>query len=462
VLDISSENNNKIPSFEIIDGDIVKIFPVLEKDKNAVYLSGNVLRPGKYEFKQGMRIKDLFPDYLAFLPETYFNCGIVLRQNPETFINTLFPFNVKKVLDAPSSGDNLALQPKDEVVIYNKDFFEPDRTVSVEGSVNKPGSFKLLESMKIRDLVLQAGGLRIDASPIRGELYRRNVDSGRVEIEKIEFCVDCAMKNDTNHNYNLVRSDRVFIRQKMGWENERRVSLEGQFMYPGTYVILEGETLGELIKRAGGFKNNAYLSASVFTRPAVRELEDLRNKEYQQQLTADILTLSSKLTARGKGDEAQAELNQLALLKEKLKLTAPAGRIILDLTKPECYEGFKLDNGDAIFVPRNMNTIMVFGEVYNPATFAYNKEFVSPWYYVESAGGLKESSDRKHVYVIKANGRVITDKMQRISSVKLEPGDAVVVSPHLRSSNAYKLFLDTIEVIYKIAVSGALVWTMLK
>ena len=74
-------------------------------------------------------------------------------------------------MDDPASEDNFLLQPKDEVIIYNRDFFEPDRSVSIDGAVNKPGTLKLLEDMKIRDLILQAGGLREDASPTRGELY---------------------------------------------------------------------------------------------------------------------------------------------------------------------------------------------------------------------------------------------------------------------------------------------------
>lgn len=462
ILDISSENNGDIPYIEIEDGDIVKIFPVLEKDKNAVYLSGNVLRPGKYEFKQGMRISDLLPNYLSLLPETYFNYGIVLRQNPQTFINTLFPFNLKKVLEDPLSEENLSLQPKDEVTIFNRDFFEPDRTVSVDGSVNKPGSFKLLENMKIRDLILKAGGLRIDASPVRGELYRRNTDSNKVQIQKIDFCVDCAIKNDTNHNLPLIRADRVFIRQKQGWEDERKVSLNGQFMYPGTYVIFEGETLGDLIKRAGGFKADAYLSAAVFTRVSVRELEERRNNEYMQRIDMDIITLSAELAGKEKSEDAIALLTQQKLLKEKLNLTTPVGRVVLDLTKQETYDKFSLRNGDALFVPKNTNTVMVLGEIFNPATFAFNEKKSSPWYYVESAGGLKESADKKHVFIIKANGCVITNKMQRIASIKLEPGDAVVVPPHLRFSNTFKTFLETIDVIYKIAVSTALVWTIIK
>jgi len=101
VLDIESSNDD-IPQFEILDGDIVKIFPILLKDKNAVYLSGNVLRPGKYEFRKGMRINDIIHGYPELLPETYFNYAIILRQNPETFSYQIFPFNLRLVLDTPS------------------------------------------------------------------------------------------------------------------------------------------------------------------------------------------------------------------------------------------------------------------------------------------------------------------------------------------------------------------------
>ena len=99
-----------------------------------------------------MRVSDVLRSYEDLLPETYFSYAAVLRQNPETFSYQIFPFNLHQVLDTPSSSaDNMPLEPKDEVVIYNKDFFEPDRTVSIDGAVTKPGTFKLLENMKIRD-----------------------------------------------------------------------------------------------------------------------------------------------------------------------------------------------------------------------------------------------------------------------------------------------------------------------
>jgi polysaccharide export outer membrane protein len=462
VLDIDSAKSD-LPHFEVNDGDIVKVFPVLVKDKNAIYLSGNVWRPGKYEFKEGMRISDVIPDYHVLLPETYFDYGIILRQEPPSFLARILPFNLKKALDDPAAGDNLALLQKDEIVIYNKDFFEPDRSVTVDGAVTKPGVYKLLENMKLRDLILQAGGLNEEASPTRGELYRRTFTEKQVTTEKTDFCIACAMKDDPASNFLLQRSDRIFIRQKMGWEAERKVTLKGQFVYPGIYVIFEGETLGDLITRAGGFKKDAYLAASIFTRQSVKSLEERRKVEYMQQLDNNILSLSAELAAKQENEEAQAMLQQQKALRDKLSSVTPVGRVIIDLTTPEKYERFALEDSDEVFVPRNLNTISVLGEVYNPATFTYDNDKLRAPYYIEAAGGLKEeSSDKSHIYVVKANGSIITSKMMRLSSIKLEPGDAIVVPQKVRYTSAHKLFVDTIDAIFKLSTIAALVVTVTK
>ena len=118
VLDYNSEHND-LPSFEIKDGDIVKIYPVLEKNHNAIYLSGNVKRPGKQEFKENMRISDILFSYDLLLPETYFEYAVILRQDPPDFLERIITFNLKNVLDDSSSTDNLTLKPKDQILIYN-------------------------------------------------------------------------------------------------------------------------------------------------------------------------------------------------------------------------------------------------------------------------------------------------------------------------------------------------------
>jgi polysaccharide biosynthesis/export protein len=460
VLDLDSTKTEQ-PDFTVKDGDVVKVFPVLIKDKNAVYLSGNVMRPGKYEYKPSMRITDIIPDYQALFPETYFDYGIIMRLDERSFISKIIPFCLKKALDDPASSENRLLQPKDEVIIYNRDYFEPGRSVTIGGAVTNPDTFKLLEDMKIRDLILRAGGLREDASPARGELYRRKTDGHDIQTVKIDFCVECVMKDDPAHNLVLERSDRVYIRQKMGWEKERKAILSGEFVYSGTYILFEGETLGDLIKRAGGFKPDAYLNAAVFTRESVKKLEVRRKDEYLQQLEVNILEMSSKLASMEKNEEAQAMLSQQMTLKQKLALVEPTGRVVIDITNPKAYDSFILEDGDSLSVPRNLTTVSVIGEVYNPSTFTFNAGNKSANYYIESAGGLKENGDKKHTYVIKANGRIITNKMQHITSISLAPGDVIVVPQKISFSNPHKIFVDTADAIFKMATTLAVLLSVI-
>jgi protein involved in polysaccharide export with SLBB domain len=461
VLDLDS-CNGKLPDVEIHDGDIVKIFPILDKDNNAVYLSGNVLRPGKYEFKDGMRIRDLIMNYNSILPETYFDYAVIYRFEPPSYMNNIIPFNLKKVLEDNNASENIALKARDQIIVYNKDFFEPDRYVFVDGSVTKAGRYKLLDNMKIRDLILQAGGLRDEASPIRGELYRRqSANVERISTEKLDFCVECAMADSSGDNLILRKSDHIFIRSKMGWEEERKVLLRGQIVYPGKYILYEGETLGDLIKRAGGFKDDAYLAAAVFTRKSVKEFENKRMEEYSHQLETDIMKLSAEIASKENPEEAQVLLAQQMALKDKLKISTATGRVVIDIRNQKNYDDFSLEDGDEVYIPRNQNTVSVLGEVYNPSTFKYDNQNITVFHYIESAGGLKEeSADNKHLYIIKANGSIITNKTTHILTTALEPGDAVVVPQKLKYSNGHKAFVETVEAIFKIATVLATIATL--
>jgi len=446
VLDIDSMNQ-KFSQFEIMDGDIVKIYPILEKDKNAVYLSGNVLRPGKYEFHDGMKITDIIPDYHCLLPETYFEYAIILRQEPPSFLNRIIAFDLKQILENPDSQQNILLQERDQIVIYDRDFFEPDRSVSIEGAVTKTGKYKLLNNMKIRDLILQAGGLSDEASPTRGELYRRvSKNNEIISIEKLDFSVESAMKDDPQHNLLLQKSDWVFIRSKKGWENERKVTLSGQFVYPGTYVLFEKETLGDLIKRAGGFKDDASLSAAIFTRKSIGELQKKYANEYSKQTEMDILKLSTDATTKLNPELIKLITNQQLSLTKKSDEEIVSGRVIIDLNDESNYSDFYLEDGDELHVPRTSNTVSVVGEVFNPSTFKYEKHNRKVSDVIETAGGMKKNADKKRVYIIKANGKIVTNKSIKILSSNLEPGDAVVVPQKIKYS---KGFAESIKVVFE-------------
>jgi protein involved in polysaccharide export with SLBB domain len=243
----------------------------------------------------------------------------------------------------------------------------------------------------------------------------------------------------------------VYIRSKLGWEKERKIKIEGQFNYPGTYVLFEEETLGDLIERAGGFKNNAYVDAAVLTRKSVKELEEQRIREYSMQLENDILQISSQMAYKDNSQEAQAILEQQLALKKNLLDLKTLGRVVIDLTNKENYRNFTLEDGDSLYVPRKIKTVSVIGEVYNPATFQFDESEKTVSHFIEAAGGVKNTADIRHIYIIKANGSIITNKKKRVIRATLEPGDAVVVPQKIKYTNPHKLFVDTVDAVFKIA-----------
>jgi protein involved in polysaccharide export with SLBB domain len=450
ILDIDSISE-KIPDLKIQDGDLISIFPVISREINAVYLNGNVIRPGKYEYKNDMKVSDIIHDYQDLLSETYFDYAVVFRQEPPSFLNRIIAFNLRNVIDDVNSDDNLFLKPKDQIMIYNKDFFEPLREVMINGAVTNPGKFKLMENMKVRDLILQAGGLNDEASPIRGELYRRHSSANeKIKTEKIDFCISCAMINDPNHNLPLYKGDVISIRNKMGWENKRTITLAGQINYPGDYVLFENENLGDLISRAGGFKEDAYVAAAVFKRQSVKELEIQRKEEYSKNLESDIMKLSVEKAAKEESD-MNAILARKMVLKEEIDSSSTTGRVVIDLSDLKKYSDFQLEDGDNLFIPRRLNTVSVIGEVFNPTTFKFEPEHCSVEQMVLSAGGIKGNADKKNIYVIKANGSIITKKSNNFKKYELSPGDAVVVPQKIDYTNANKRFGETASAIANIS-----------
>ncbi|MBD3322008.1 MAG: hypothetical protein GF350_13000 [Chitinivibrionales bacterium] len=461
VLDLDAGPETELPDFSIRDGDIVKIFPIIFKDHNAIFLSGNVLRPGKYEFSDGMRISDVIHSYGQLKPGTYFDYAVVKRFVPPSFQEMLIPFSLAQMLEDKSDENNIALQPKDEIFIFNRDFFEPVRIVSIGGAVTNPDDYQLLENMTIRDLIVQAGGLSDNASPERGELYRRGFINDNVITEKITFNVNAAMNNDPEHNYTLKKSDRIFVRRKKGWEKEKTAVLSGEFVYPGTYVLLEGETLDELIARAGGFSKEAYLSAAVFTRENVQKREKNRINEYARNLEMDIMKLSGEMASKEKAAEGRALLQQQLSMLEKLRMIQPIGRVVIDLTNPANYDQFLLEDGDSLHIPKDISTVTVLGEVFNPATFKLDGSDKIAGDFIQTAGGFKEHADKRNTYIIKANGTVLTRKMVNMKRYTLEPGDAVVVPQRIKYTSGFKVFSETISTFVNITAVTTSIATLI-
>jgi len=257
VLDISLDELKKEKSpFTLQDGDVVRIFPVVEEDTNAVYLFGNITRPGKYEYNaSGMRISDIVKtDELK--PETYFPYALIKRYVPPEMSAELVPFKLGEALLKHNMKENIPLQPGDEIHIFNKWTFEDKPYVSVAGEVRRPELYPCDGGMRVKDAILAAGDLTKDAYLKKAEIIRVNEQK---EYQTIYFDVAKALENDPGANLLLQDQDRIVIHSI--WEEvyEKNVYIAGNVKNPGTYQYTKQMTVKDLVFKAGNILESAYV-----------------------------------------------------------------------------------------------------------------------------------------------------------------------------------------------------------
>ncbi|MBN1981805.1 MAG: hypothetical protein JW795_09750, partial [Chitinivibrionales bacterium] len=272
------------------------------------------------------------------------------------------------------------------------------------------------------------------------------------------------MADDPQHNLTLSKNDFVFIRTKRGWEERKSITLSGEFMYPGTYILIEGETLGSVIRRSGGFKAGAFLPASIYIRKSAKEMERKRIDDYINQLENDITKITGEMISRGSsGAELQTLLTQQRSSLEKLKAIQPIGRVVIDFTNPKAFEDVAIEDCDTLYIPQRKSTVSVIGEVFNPSTFVLDKKKLNARFYIENSGGYKEEANQSDTYIIKANGSVVTRNMTSIHGYKLEAGDAIVVPRKIpKVSNTFKVFMETLSSITTITQNSLLIATSIQ
>ena len=137
VIDIDDKHLSKATDIKLQDADLVNVFTIVDKDLNAVYLSGNVKRPGKYEYKAGMRIKDLIKDPADLLDETHFEYALIKRVMPPDRHTELVPFNLGRFVLEKDESYNVILKPEDHIYVFSKWFFGDRPYVTVEGEVRR-------------------------------------------------------------------------------------------------------------------------------------------------------------------------------------------------------------------------------------------------------------------------------------------------------------------------------------
>ncbi len=468
VLDTDAERLEKEQlAFGLADGDIVRVLQIVGPEQNVVNLEGNVLRPGKYELKQGMTVGSLFKDETDFLPETYFDYALLTRLIPPDMRKEVININLRQIVLEKRKEADIPLQALDTLTVFPRSSFRDAPKVGITGEVRNPGTFDLRKGARITDLVKLAGDLTKSAYLQQAELIRfdekKNFRTLFIDLEK-------AMSEDEAHNIILEDQDQLVIRQVPGWTEKFQVAITGEVRFPGSYTMRRGERLSTLIGRAGGFTQDAYIKAAQFTRASTQKTQQEAIDKLIEELELEVAQKAQTLPALDKEDiEMNKELVSARRgLIAQLKKAKAKGRVIIRLAEVDKIKGTSadilLENGDKLEVPKKMNVVNVVGRVYNPTGVVYDPANDRLGYYLRTVGGPTESADRDHIFMIKADGSVVTRENAEggfflfgdrgLMSARVEPGDSIVVPERLIQTRLMKDVKDITQILYQIAVTA--------
>lgn len=250
--DSSEDATKQLESFKIQDGDKIRIFPIAPYNQDAVYLEGHVIRPGKYSYKQGMRVTDLIATYKDLLPEPALQYGEIIRLSLPDYRPQVQSFSVAEVLADPKNAPEL--QPLDTVQIFGRYDFENPPTVSVLGDVRAPGTYRTSGDIHLSDAIHLAGGLNPDAQTEDAQVFRFMPDS---TLKILNVKLSTALEGNPADNIMLTSRDRVLIHKNAAAADPATVLVKGDVERPGRYPLTAQMTVSDLIAAAGGLKQSA-------------------------------------------------------------------------------------------------------------------------------------------------------------------------------------------------------------
>jgi protein involved in polysaccharide export with SLBB domain len=261
---------NALEGFKVQDGDKIKISPILPYADKAVYLEGHVFRPGKFAYREGMKITDIIASYSDLLPEPYKRHAEIIRLNPPEYKPVVLAFNLDQALSGKQKSDrddndnqqDLMLKPFDTVRIFSRYDFEDAPVITVNGEVRDPGDHITNGATYLRDALFLAGGPTPDAQMKDAQVFRKT-ENGKLKVISVNLAK--AVAGDGASNILLESKDRVFIHKSATKADPATVKVEGEVERPGKYPLGEEMTASDLVRVAGGFKRGAYTELADLT-----------------------------------------------------------------------------------------------------------------------------------------------------------------------------------------------------
>lgn len=434
------------------DGDLLRVFPLSPKFANAVTLRGNVAQPGLYPWKEGMRVSDIIRSRAALISRHYWNQqNHLVRPEPDNS----FASQRTNALGTPLP-DAFGNQPTGASGNQPTDAFGNQRTGRSEGAGSRP----------VADIGQNSAEINWEYALIE------RLDERDLSTRLIPFNLGNALDNSASADNQLLKPGDVvtiFSRADLELPMEKHASfvrLGGEVNAPGVYRVNPGDTLRDVVEKAGGLTQHSYLYASIFTRVSTRVAQEAQLRQSSEQMQRELVSKYANATPQsgqtGAEQQAQLALQQASLAR--LTSIKPTGRVVLNM-QPKALTvadipNFPLEDGDSFYIPPRLSTVAVAGAVYNANAFRYEpgKRLIA---YLNDAGGATREADRKRMFVIRADGSVVSRQSRNLHNhggyekLKLLPGDAIVVPEKFKLSSPLSAILQASQLASQTAVTAA-------
>lgn len=430
--------------FKIKDGDVVTATAMLDRFTNKLEIKGAVYRPGMYELSGSLNtVKQLVEKADGLLGDAFTNRAVLYRQR-ENLTSEVLSVDIKGILEGTTP--DIPLRKNDVLYIPSIHDLQDMGSVKIWGEVAKVGEYPYADNMTLEDLIITAGGLKESASLVRVDVARRIKDSKSTTPQStigqnFSFGVKDGFIIEGEPGFVLQPYDQVYVRRSPGYQEQQNVEIKGEILFGGEYALTtKSERISELVKKAGGVTQFAYVKGAKLMRKANEE--EMKHME-------DIVKMMRKELGDTAMDSLGIEVDSTFTVGINLEeaLLNPGGNADIVLRK-----------GDVITVPEYTNTVKINGAVMMPNTVSFKKGN-SVKDYISQAGGYSQNAKKTKKFIIYMNGQVA--EVRGTGKRQIEPGCEIIV-PTKKKKNTAGSILGYISSFSSIAVTMATIANLIK
>ncbi|MEM7432709.1 MAG: SLBB domain-containing protein [Pseudomonadota bacterium] len=465
----------------VMSGDVLTVPEVLPDFEDTVTVSGHVRRPGPYQWFSGMRLTGLIGSTAELLEGVDPEYVLIRRKAGPAAPIEVVSANLRKALAAPGSGEDPLLQSRDQIIVFSSTHSRqrviepilddlnrqatrdaPSKRVTIGGSVRAPGLYPYESQMRISDLIRAGGGLAEMAYTQQADLTRYSIVNGQQRsTEIVQVDLARALSGDVTADILLKEHDHLRISSVTNWQTEWSVEIDGEVNFPGVFRIQRGETLSNLIARAGGITDEAFAEGAVFLRESLKTQEREQMLMLAKRVEADLIALS--LSADTDANKETAATQQMLL--QQLRDAEAVGRLVINPAVLSAGAGqsaplddIELMDGDVLLIPVKSQVVTVLGEVQQGTSHVYNPELRRDDY-IEMSGGATRRADRGMIYVVRASGAVVAGGRSRwfarSDQIEIRPGDTIVVPMEVDRGRSLAIWASVTQILYQVAIAIA-------